>query len=104
MNVSVSNAELKVQDMLNLVGFYSESQRTFCLLHTKPDFYFHDVNLAVYLDGEQVHKHSERDEELRRLLKKRHGCKILAYSYKAPLTMEDIIDNVKGYRRNQNNG
>jgi len=109
IKVSVSNAELQIAEALGENEEYSWiSQKPFCLLFTMPDFYFADINLAVYIDGEQVHKHEKKDEELRRLLTKRHGCKILVYRYHAPLTktrkaeiVADILDNVKGYRRNK---
>jgi len=105
---TVSNAELKIQaEIYNKECWGMTTQKRFCLLTTTADFYFSDINLAVYIDGEQSHKNrQERDTELRRLLKKRHGCKIRSYSYKTPITkkrlkeiVEDIVDNVVGYRR-----
>ena len=107
-NYTVSNAEIAIQKELYVQECWgSETQKPFCLQSTTPDFYFSDINLAIYIDGAQIHqKREEKDEELRRLLKKRHGCKILSYTYKAPLTKKrrddivaDIIDNVTGYRK-----
>ena len=107
-STSVSNAEIKVASALwNNDCFGMETQKPFCLLSTKPDFYFSDINYAVYLDGEQVHRNrEEKDLELRRLLKKRYGCKIRVITYKAPITKAKlkevtalILDDVLGYRR-----
>ncbi len=107
---SVSNAEIKIFSELCVseVGLQPiETQKEFCLLSTKPDFYFPDVNLAVYIDGEQIHQKREaKDTELRRLLKKRFGCTVRSYSYKAPITkkrlseiVDAIRDDVEGLRR-----
>lgn len=112
-DISVSVAEIRLACKLQEVsltgelGLRFERQKEFCLLSTKPDFYFSDVNLAVYLDGEQVHRNrEERDFELRELLKKRYGCTVRSYSYKAPITKtrlneitEQIVDDVTGLRR-----
>jgi len=107
MNVKVSAAETAILQRLNSEGVFPLTQKPFCLRHTTPDLFFPDINLAIYIDGEQVHLNKEeRDMELRRLLKKRHGCKVRSYTYKAPITkakLEEIVgsilDNVKGYRR-----
>jgi len=105
---TVSNAELKIFAEINKDKTVSVmTQQEFCLVSTKPDFYFPDVNLAIYVDGEQVHRKREaKDTELRRLLKKRFGCTIRSYSYKAPITkkrlneiVEAIRDDVQGLRR-----
>ena len=109
-NYSVSNAEIKIQLALHKKGETSFlMQRPFCLQQTIPDFYFPNENFAVYLDGEQIHRnHEERDLELRDLLKKRYGCTVRSYSYKAPITkkrlaeiVEAITDDVLGLRRLQ---
>jgi len=103
-----SAAELSLACKLAEAGCMRfETQKQFCLQHTTPDFYFSDVNLAVYLDGEQVHKNQEtKDTELRRLLNKRYGCTIRAVTYKAPITKkrlqeitDQIIDDVTGLMR-----
>jgi len=106
---SVSNAEIKIFSKLSHDETIPHviTQKEFCLLSTKPDFYFPDVNLAVYIDGEQVHQKREtKDLELRRLLKKRHGCTVRSYSYKAPITkkrlgeiVSAIRDDAQGLRR-----
>ena len=107
---TVSNAEIRLAREFHkkyVRGW--ESQKRFCLLQTVPDFYFSDVNLAIFLDGEQIHRnHEERDLELRDLLKKRYGCTVRSYSYKAPITkkrlaeiVEAITDDVLGLRRLQ---
>jgi len=107
MNVKVSAAETLIQYHLNSEGFYPITQKPFCLKHTIPDLFFPNINLAVYIDGEQVHRNKEqKDEELRRLLSKRHGCTVRSYSYKSPITKKrlqeiiaQIINDVDGLRR-----
>lgn len=104
----VSNAEHKiVAELLQRGERMLLTQQEFCLLSTKPDIFFPDINLAVYIDGDVVHlDRQDKDAELRRLLKKRYGCKIRVLSYKAPLTkarqkeiVDTIIDDCIGYRR-----
>jgi len=107
MNVKVSAAETAILQRLNSEGVFPLTQQPFCLRHTTPDLFFPDINLAVYIDGEQVHRNKEqKDEELRRLLSKRHGCTVRSYSYKSPITkkrlqeiIDQIINDVDGLRR-----
>ena len=107
---SVSNAELEIQARLSqekVMGW--QSQHEFCLQSKTVDFYFPHLNLVVEIDGEQVHRNKEmKDQELRRLLKKRYGCTIRSYTYKAPLTkarLGEIValikDDVTGLRKMQ---
>jgi len=56
--------------------------RHFCVQETIPDIYLPAKNTVIYLDGEAVHSgKQDRDEQLRDLLKKRTGLKVLSYSY-----------------------
>jgi very-short-patch-repair endonuclease len=59
------------------------TNQKYCLLSTVPDFVFPSANLAVYLDGKAVHngKQMDRDDELRDLLRKRHGMRVLSITY-----------------------
>jgi len=59
------------------------TNQKYCLLSTVPDFVFPSMNLAVYLDGKAVHngKQLDRDDELRELLRKRHGIRVLSITY-----------------------
>lgn len=59
------------------------TNQKYCLLSTVPDFVFPAQNLAVYLDGKAVHngKQLDRDDELRELLRKRHGMRVLSITY-----------------------
>ena len=107
-DITQSAAEISLYTRLLEKGFSRiETQKPFCLQQTTPDFYFSDVNLAVYLDGEQVHMNKEqKDTELRRLLTKRYGCIVRSYSYHAPITKarlqeicDCIVDDVTGLRR-----
>ncbi len=69
---------LQVNGIHNIV-----QDRQFCLLNTTPDFYFPQANLAVYIDGEEVHgaKQQDRDEQLREMLTKQHDIRVLSVSY-----------------------
>lgn len=78
----VSRMEEAVRIALTEKGFYPETDRQFCLLTTMPDFYFAKSNLAVYLDGEKVHrKRQDKDQYLRQLLTKRYDIQVLSLSY-----------------------
>lgn len=57
--------------------------RRFCVLETVPDIYIPQKNLAIYLDSTETHegKRLDKDEQLRDFLVKRHGVRVLAYSY-----------------------
>lgn len=102
----VSNAELKIQASLNNRGFFPGTQKEFKKLITSADFVFEDIRLAIFIDGEQVHRdHEESDADKRDFVRKQ-GYKVRSFSYKAPITktrlkeiVETIIDDVKGYRR-----
>lgn len=81
MHPQVSRMEEAVFLALNEKGVNVQSQEEFCVKSTRPDFYFPKQRLAVYLDGEQVHKHPEKDEALRELLTKHHGIRVLSLTY-----------------------
>ena len=53
------------------------------MLETVPDIYIPQKNLAIYLDSTETHegKRLDKDEQLRDFLVKRHGVRVLAYSY-----------------------
>jgi len=83
MHPQHSRMEWDVYDSLNQAGLFPETDKHFCLLTTIPDFYFASKKLAVYLDGEAVHKkREERDSYLRDLLEKRYGMTVLTIPYK----------------------
>ena len=71
--------------------------RKFCLRSTTPDFYFPQQNLAVYIDGPMHLKRQDRDEQLRALLTKYHGIRVLAIPYKrySPKEAERIFNVIK---------
>ena len=105
---SVSNAEMKIRDALwNREVYGVTTQHKFYKLITSADFYFSDINLAVFIDGEQVHKDKEfADQYKRDLVAKLYGCKIRVCSYKYPITkkrlseiVDLIADDVEGYRK-----
>ena len=98
MHPQHSRMEFDILDELSKAGFHPEMDKHFCVLSTTPDFYFPDKNLAVYVDGEKVHeKRRERDQELRRLLAKRHGVTVLTFPYKRRTKREKmkIVEQLK---------
>jgi very-short-patch-repair endonuclease len=94
MQVPVSKMEEAVLIKLEQKGVHPEVQKEFCLQRTRPDYYFPQQNLAIYLDGE-VHKGREdRDEALRELLTKRHNVKVATILYEgSSVASEDKIVN-----------
>jgi len=107
---SVSNAEIKIRKALyNKDCYGADYNKPFYKLITSADFYFSDINLAIFVDGEQVHKDKEfSDKDKRDLVAKLHGCTIRSYSYKDPITkkrlaeiVDLIVDDVEGLRKMQ---
>jgi len=83
LHPTVSRMEHEVLIDLHKRGVHPLTNEEFCLLTTTPDYYFPNKRLAIYLDGEHVHfKRQERDKELRTLLQKRYGIRVLSIQYK----------------------
>lgn len=109
---AVSNAEFAISGRLQKEGVHFLSQQRFCLRQTVPDFFFPDVNLAVYIDGEQVHrKREQKDADLRDRLSQLYGCTVRSFSYSAPLSkkrldeiLTQILDDVEGLRKMKKGG
>ena len=107
---SISNAEIDIRNELWRQECYGyEIQKKFYKLITSADIYFADINLAIFIDGEQVHRNKEfEDKDNRDLVEKLYGCTIRPYSYKAPITKKrlreivaSIKDDVIGLRKMQ---
>jgi len=83
MSPQHSKMETTLQELLVAKGVKPiVTDRSFTLVSTTPDFYFPSHNLAVYVDGAEVHAgKEERDERLREMLGKRHGLKVLSLTY-----------------------
>ena len=78
-----SRMEMEILFMLHEKGLCPMTNEDFCIQSTIPDFWFPSRRLAVYLDGEKVHrKRQDKDAYLRELLAKRHGVKVLSITYK----------------------
>jgi very-short-patch-repair endonuclease len=84
-----SNMEQTILVRLNGLGKQVETDTEFCLSSTKPDFFFRNQNLAIYLDGPVHQGKEDKDEALRDLLVKRHGIKVISISYK-DFTKEEV--------------
>jgi len=97
MHPRVSKMEEAIRLRLEEAKIPFQANHEFCVVHTKPDFYFPQVNLGVYLDGEKVHmKREGKDERLRELLQKRHGIKSIAIVYKdnSKVTEDEIFKQI----------
>ena len=97
-----SRIEMDILEQLNHAGLFPETDKHFCVLSTTPDFYFADKRLAVYVDGEQVHRNrEERDDYLRQLLAKRHGVTVLTFPYKrrSKKAMRKIVEQIKEWMK-----
>jgi very-short-patch-repair endonuclease len=83
MSPEHSEMETTIQTLLLDKGIRPVlTNQKYCLLSTVPDFVFPAQNLAVYLDGKAVHNgRQDRDDELRDLLRKRHGMRVLSITY-----------------------
>lgn len=96
MHPKVSKAEIEVFKALSMAGLTSGmvTQKTIILKATIPDFQWTEKRKAVYLDGEQVHrKKQEQDEEITDLLEAR-GWNVLRITYTAPLSKQKLVEVV----------
>ena len=83
MHPKISKMEEAIRLRLEEKGIRFQAQTEFCLQATRPDFYFPNENLAVYLDGEKVHQKREaKDEFLREKLQKHHNIRAIGIVYK----------------------
>ena len=103
---SISNAEMDIRIALTNKGLQPYIQQPFYKLITVADFYFPDVNLAVFIDGEQIHQNKELQDSSKRDFVRSQGCTVRVYTYKSPLTkkrlaeiVSQIVDDVTGLRK-----
>ena len=96
MQVPVSKMETAVLIKLEQKGLHPESQREFCLRTTRPDYYFQQQNLVIYLDGEVHRGREDRDEALRELLIKRYAVRVVNISYEgsSEATEDKIVQQI----------
>jgi len=98
MMPQISKMEEAVLVKLEQKGLHPEVQKEFCLRSTRPDYYFPQQNLAIYLDGAEVHKGREdRDEAIRELLIKRHGVRVvnIAYEGTSQTAQDEIVRKIE---------
>jgi len=81
MQPQKSKFELAVIQDLQSEGVALETDREFCLMKTKPDGYNTKKNVAIYIDGPPHEGKEERDDRIRGLLAKRHGCHVLTVKF-----------------------
>lgn len=92
MSTPVSKMELSVLEKLEQKGVHPEIQKEFCLQHTRPDYYFPQQNVAIYLDGVVHRGREDRDEAIRELLIKRHNVKVVSIRYEG--SSEETEDSI----------
>jgi len=93
MHPKVSKMEEYMRVVLTEKGVPFKTDEDYCVQVTRPDFVFPHANLAVYLDGERVHRNTEsRDNFLRHRLAQRYGFQVLAVTY--PDTTQKSKDEV----------
>lgn len=96
MQTPISKMEEAVLVKLEQKGLHPDAQREFCLRSTRPDYYFPQQNLAVYLDGEVHRGREDRDEALRELLSKRYGVRVVTILYEgsSEATEDSIVEKI----------
>jgi very-short-patch-repair endonuclease len=100
MHPAVSNAERELFISLSKANLTQglTTQEVIVLRATKPDFLWKLKRLAVFLDGEQVHRgKEEKDEEIKSMLEMQ-GWKVLRFSYKPPLSLKQKMGIVADIR------
>ena len=94
---SISNAEISIATALWDKEVYGlQQQKMFYQLITTADFYFSDINLAIFIDGEQVHKDKaledmvmdDDDSTIKYRLNEYDGAFLI--STKSVMTVEEI--------------
>ncbi len=96
MQVPVSKMETAVLSKLEQKGLHPDAQREFCLRSTRPDYYFQQQNVAIYLDGEVHRGREDRDEALRELLIKRYNVRVVTITYEgsSEATEDSIVQQI----------
>ena len=90
-----SQMELNILVKLKSLGIPVETDRSFCLQSTTPDYYLPTKNLAIYLDGPVHEGREDRDDALRELLRKRHGIRVLSIPYKSKSEEQRVFEEIK---------
>ena len=99
MRQSISRMDMEIPKRLHKMGIRNfEMQKSIPVYTTIADLYFPKQKLAVYFDGEDVHKSRhriERDQMLRDALKQR-GYRVLELRYKkfSEKTVKKFIDEI----------
>ena len=83
MHPKVSKMEEWLREVLSQKGISFLTDQEFCAIKTYPDIYFPEANLAVYLDGEKVHRDRvHKDDFLRKRCTENTGIKIVGLTYR----------------------
>jgi len=78
MSPQHSKMEVALAVKLQGMGLAFETDRSFCLQSTTPDYFFDKQHVAVYLDGPVHEGKEDRDEALRELLTRRYGIRVVS--------------------------
>ena len=83
MHPKVSKMEEWLREKLSEKGISFLTDQEFCAIKTYPDVYFPEANLALYLDGEKVHRDRvHKDDFLRKRFTENTGIKIVGLTYR----------------------
>ena len=99
MHPKVSKMEEWLRAVLSEKGVNFETEQEFCVTKTYPDFYFPEANLALYLDGEKVHRDRvHKDDYLRERFTENTGIKIVGLTYRdnTQKSKDEILQKLMG--------
>jgi hypothetical protein len=79
----VSKMEEWLRVVLSEKGITFDTEVEFSVVKTYPDFYFPEANVALYLDGEKVHRDRvHKDDYLRERFTENTGIKVVGLTYR----------------------
>lgn len=81
MTPQKSRMEIELLKKLQELDVPVETDRTFCIRETRPDFYFPTVHKAVYVDGKVHQGKEDRDTSIREKLGRRHRMEVVGVGY-----------------------
>jgi len=82
MHPKVSKMEEWLREKLSEKGIVFLTDQEFCVVKTYPDFYFPEANVALYLDGEKVHRDRvHKDDYLRKRFQENTDIKAVGLTF-----------------------
>lgn len=98
MSSPIAMAEVKLLNDFNKIGMFPVLSKPIILRAAKPDLYFSNWKLCVYLDGPPHERAGQKrkDEDIREELRSR-GYVVMEFEYKPPISdakREEIVKSV----------